>query len=111
MTRQLTSRSTLDNLKAEAKRWLKALRANDESAQERLARADPGSPNPPALRDIQLALALEHGFAGWTDLKTSLAKLSTQSTLHHYEALAAALLEAYRTGNPEAMQRLAEHQG
>jgi hypothetical protein len=36
MTRQLTAASTLDNLKKEAKRWLKALRAHDGEARARL---------------------------------------------------------------------------
>jgi hypothetical protein len=72
MTRQLTASSTLDNLKKEAKRWLKALRANDEQARARLERIYPNAPAEPGLRDIQHALALEHGLAGWTALKQQL---------------------------------------
>jgi hypothetical protein len=50
MSRQLTSATTLDNLKKEAKRWLKALRAGDESARARLDRAYPKAPAEPCLR-------------------------------------------------------------
>ena len=68
MTRRFTPQTTVDNLKKEAKRWLKALRANDAEARARLKRADPKAPAEPALRDVQHALALEHGLPGWTAL-------------------------------------------
>lgn len=71
--RQLTASSTLDNLKKEAKRWFKALRANDEQARARLNSAWPSAPAEPGLRDVQHALALEHGLPGWTALKNQLA--------------------------------------
>ena len=53
MSRPLTSASSLDNLKNEAKRWLKALRATDPEARARLERAIPsaraaGLARPPA---------------------------------------------------------------
>jgi hypothetical protein len=62
----------LDNLRKEAKRWLKALRENDPAARERLVRAYPAAPDTPVLRDVQHALAREHGFAGWAALKQAL---------------------------------------
>ncbi len=70
--------STLDNLKKEAKRWLKALRANDADARARLLRAWPGAPASPVLRDVQHALALERGGTSWVDLATRLAELQRQ---------------------------------
>ena len=39
MPRLLSSASTVDNLKKEAKRWLKALRAGDDEARARLLRS------------------------------------------------------------------------
>src|SRR5439155_8749352 len=39
MQRKLTSATTLDNLRREARRWLKALRENDPQARERFGRA------------------------------------------------------------------------
>lgn len=73
MARQLTPRSSLENLKREAKRWLKALRENDAEARARLERATPNAPAEPALRDVQLALAREHGLSGWAELKARIA--------------------------------------
>ncbi len=73
MPRQLTAASTLENLKKEAKRWLKAIRAKDAAAVTRLQRAHVDSPAEPALRDIQYALAREHGVEGWTALTRKLA--------------------------------------
>ena len=47
MSRPLTAATTLDNLKKEAKRWLRALRAHDEQARARLDRAYAGAPAEP----------------------------------------------------------------
>ncbi len=76
MTRQLTARSRLETLRKEAKRWLKALRAQDAKAHERLRRAYPSASAQPGLRDVQHALALEHGIANWTALKTHVAEIA-----------------------------------
>lgn len=73
MNRKLTPKSTLENLKREAKRWLTALRANDAEARARFEKANPDSSSDPTLRDVQHALAREHGFAGWMALKNQLA--------------------------------------
>jgi ankyrin repeat protein len=73
MPRQLTPQSTLENLKREAKRWLRALRANVAEARTRLERALPNAPSQPTLRDVQRALAREHGLSGWAALKNRLA--------------------------------------
>ena len=70
MSRQVTPQTTLDNLKREAKRWLKALRANVADARVRLDRVLQNAPEIPTLRDVQRALALEHGLPGWTALKS-----------------------------------------
>ena len=72
MSRQITPRSTLENLKREAKRWLRELRANVGEARARLERAFPDAPSTPTLRDVQHALAREHGLAGWSELKSRL---------------------------------------
>lgn len=60
MSRKLTSRSSVENLKKEAKRRLKALRETDARA---------------TLRDSQHALALEYGFNGWTALVDAVSRL------------------------------------
>ena len=61
--------STLDNLRKAARRWLKALRANDPDATARLRRAYPDAPTTPGLRDVQHALARERGAENWIALK------------------------------------------
>jgi ankyrin repeat protein len=72
MSRKLTSATTLDHLKKEAKRWLKALRENDVAARDRFARAYPKAAGAPVLRDVQHALACEYGFADWKELKDAI---------------------------------------
>ena len=54
MSRKLTH--TLEALKREAKRWLKALRAGDARARQRLLAATPAASANPSLRDVELAL-------------------------------------------------------
>jgi ankyrin repeat protein len=82
MTRQLTTASSLDNLKKEAKRWLKAVRSQDERAAARLKRSYPGVPAEPGLRDVQHALAREHGVESWNALTKTLAmQLAHRQTL------------------------------
>jgi hypothetical protein len=98
----------LENLKREAKRWLKELRANVAAARRRLERVLPAAPPDPTLRDVQLALAREHGFSGWAELKARLiarTRAGTRPSLADYDQRAVHLLEAYRTGTPDAMER------
>jgi hypothetical protein len=115
MSHQLPPRRNLDSFRKEARRWLSALRAADPDARARMTRAWPGAPDTPTLRDVQHALAREHGFAGWTLLKDAVEKQSIAAadtrtkTRALYEEKAAALLEAYRTGTPEAMERHYRH--
>jgi len=101
MPRQITPRTTLENLKREAKRWLKALRANVADARARLQRVLPNAPEAPTLREVQHALALEHGLTDWTALKQ---RLPQNTPLRYYEKVAEALVTAYRTGEDSAMR-------
>jgi hypothetical protein len=72
MSRSLSSASSLETLRKEAKRWLKALRAGDAAAFTRLRAVTPDAPAEPGLRDVQLALAREYGLPGWTALRDAL---------------------------------------
>jgi Leucine Rich Repeat (LRR) protein len=101
MSRQITPRTTLENLKREAKRWLKALRANVAESRTRLQRVLPNAPEQPTLRDVQRALALEHGLLAWTDLKT---RVGQSTPMRHYETVADALVTAYQTGEDSPMR-------
>jgi ankyrin repeat protein len=76
MNRKLTAKSSLEVLRKEAKRWLKAVRAGDAAALDRLRTAYPDARATPALRDVQHALAREHGVASWATLKTELAAIA-----------------------------------
>jgi hypothetical protein len=100
-------RRTLEGLKKEAKRWLLALRQNQPEARARFERVIASLPAEPSLREVQRALALEHGFTSWSQLKDKLLAEAeeTAKALGKFGEMADALLEAYRTGTPEAMQR------
>ncbi len=98
MPRQIAARTTLENLKREAKRWLKALHAGDDQAHARLLRSLPTKPATPTLRDVQHALALEHGLSGWDALKERLAQ---DAAMRRYDRVAEALVEAYRDGDAD----------
>lgn len=76
MSRTLTPDSSLETLKKEAKRWLKALRAGDAEARRRLVAVTPAAPDNPNLRDVQLALAREHDLSGWAALRAELDDLA-----------------------------------
>ena len=101
---------SLESLKKEAKRWRAAIRAGDSEARARLERALPDASANPTLRQIQFALAREHGYAGWTALTEAVERsraaghVAGAGMLAHYEAAAEALLDAYRTGTAAAME-------
>ncbi|MGA0601232.1 ankyrin repeat domain-containing protein [Caulobacter sp. KR2-114] len=70
--RSLTAKSNLDALRGEARRWRKAITTGDARASERFRRAMPGHAGAPKLREVQQALAREHGFASWAALRQEL---------------------------------------
>jgi uncharacterized protein len=76
VSRTLTPRTSLELLRKDAKRWLKALRAGAPDARTRLKAAWPQAPAEPALRDVQYALAREYGEDSWIALKAALADLA-----------------------------------
>jgi hypothetical protein len=109
MSRRITPESSLETLRQEAKDWLRRLRANARDARARFDRALPDVDPSPTLRDVQHALARELGFAGWTALKARkggrLADARSAEAIARYEQMADNLLDAYRTGTPDAMER------
>jgi len=62
-------RKRIERFRKEAKRWLKALRANDAEARQRLESALRRAVPEPGLRAVQHALALEQGSESWSALK------------------------------------------
>lgn len=75
MARTLSNESSLENLKREAKRWLRMLRENDSASRERLLRATPNIIDNPSLRDVQHALAREHAFDSWIALTAAVERI------------------------------------
>jgi hypothetical protein len=102
----LDNPKTLDNLKREAKRWLKGLRAGEAQARARLQRVYADAPAEPGLRDVQYALALEHGLPGWAALKKAV-----EIRAGKFELLADDMVAVYATGDPAAMERVNRHYG
>jgi ankyrin repeat protein len=95
-------------LRKEAKRWLKALRADDAQAAARLKTALPQAPATPGLRDVQHALAREYGCSGWAALKVALADLAPPS-INHSERIDQLLRHGW-TGETRTAERiLARH--
>jgi hypothetical protein len=113
MPRTVTPATSLDNLRKEAKRWLRDLHAADFEARARFVRAWPKGPAQPVLRDVQHALAVEYGFENWNALKQALAARATSSGSAadpaHYDRLADDYVLAYATGDAPALQRLNQH--
>ncbi len=105
MPRQLTSTTTLDNLKREARRWLNALRQNDAAAHERFQRAYPKHAGEPVLRDLQHALACEFAFENWKELKSAIQREAVSRTIETYQQAAQHFVDAYK-GDIGALENL-----
>jgi len=69
--------SALDDLRKEAKHWLKEIRKNNPGPVKRLRLAYPSAPSTPVLRDVQHALAREHGHESWKALTSSIDRTSS----------------------------------
>lgn len=117
MPRTITSATSLEQLRKESKRWLKALRAGIPGARARLDRVSPKAPADPVLRDLQHALALEYGYESWIALKNAIAALppGTESpsprarTADEYARLAEDMTAAFNTHDAAALDRLNDH--
>ncbi|WP_044561771.1 ankyrin repeat domain-containing protein [Azospirillum sp. B4] len=67
--RALSANTTVEALRREAKRWLKAIAGGDTAAAVRFLEIFPGHTTAPTLRQVQQALAREHGYASWAALR------------------------------------------
>ena len=109
MGRALTSDITLDQLKREAKHWLKALRLGDAEARARLLHAHPAAPADAGLRHVQQAIAREFGFASWARLKAVVPETLAHAPTPIADGSAAplrALLAAADAGDTVALTAL-----
>src|SRR5262249_16352527 len=96
MQRKLTSATTLDNLRREATRCLKALRDQDAEAIDRFSDAYPKHTGTPVMRDVQHALAREYGFESWKELKLALQQAAASRKTEAYVQAARDFVEAYK---------------
>lgn len=104
MSRALTPRTTLEQLRKDAKRWLKALRSGDAAARTRLKAAWPDAPAEPVLRDVQHALAREYGQESWIALRQALDDLALARKSRDEQA--EIVLRNGWGGDPPAARRL-----
>src|SRR5262245_26707393 len=117
MPRQITPATSLDNLKKEAKRWLKQLDEGDVDARARFERAHPAASPRPVLRDLQHALAREHGFESWNALREALARRPVDVatsiwkglTMPDFDRLASEMVQAFDSRDEVALQRINQH--
>ncbi len=113
MPRRITSATSLDVLRKEAKRWLRALRSGDADARSRLERVPAAAPAEPALREVQHALAREFGQDSWVALKravgqTAHAQRTGTGLLHpdEYAGIVDDILLAFNSRDGAALERL-----
>src|SRR5918996_1413538 len=109
MPREITPATSLDNLRKEAKRWLRAVRAGDAGARARLQQAWPNAPSETGLRDVQHALAREYGLDNWNALKQALPVREAVPGIEKYERLANDMVLAFDQRDEAALQRLNAH--
>jgi ankyrin repeat protein len=91
----LPPKSSLENLRKQAKSLLRAARANDESARKKFVDFHPSANQPPTLTlsDAQVVIARSYGFASWPKLKQHV-------TIDNYSAVPDELRDAERSGKP-----------
>src|SRR5687768_11883539 len=115
---RISSATSPDTLRKEAKRWLKALRAQDAEARARFERASPGGPAAPGLRHVQHALAREYGHESWLALQQAVATTNAPPredeerpllAVDAYEALAQDYVHAFNDRDAAALDRLNRH--
>ena len=88
-------------LRKQAKKLARQFAAGDPAAQDRVRTHLPDPSLPLSLRDAQLVLAREYGFAGWQDLRTAALRLEGRG-------LEWAAAEAERAIHDNNVDRLAE---
>ncbi len=120
MPRTISSATTPDGLRKQAKRWFRALGARDVEARTRFDRAYPGGPSRPVLRDVQHALAREYGHENWIALMEAVARISEIGEVSAdrpllaadaYDEVARDFVLAFNGRDQAALDRLNLHYG
>jgi hypothetical protein len=70
----LPSHSSFESIRKQAKKLVRQVAANDPDAMARVHTQIPAPSLPLSLRDAQLVLAREYGFAGWQDLRAAVLR-------------------------------------
>src|SRR5882724_8764570 len=73
-TSKLPVRPSLESLAKQAKKLARDIAAGDAAAIARARAQLPRAELPLSLRDAQLALAREYGYAGWQDLTAEVSR-------------------------------------
>ena len=107
MSDKLARRRSLESLKKEAKRWFDALRRNIPDARIRFERAGSGPVTQSHVARRPACAGAGTRILRLDELKLKLTAEPEETTraLGQFEDMAKALLEAYRTGTPAAMER------
>jgi hypothetical protein len=95
----LPSRPSFESIRKQAKKLVRQIAADDRDALARIHAQLPAPTLPLSLREAQLVLAREYGFAGWQDLRA--AALSQEG-----KGLEWAIAEAERAIHDNAVDRL-----
>jgi ankyrin repeat protein len=102
-SRVLPPHPSLEQQKTQAKELLKALRAGDAGARERVRRHLPDKQRI-TLSDAQFVIAREYGFESWAKLKTHIAHAAPSAP----ERVLDDLRRAFRARDAEAVRRVLE---
>ena len=97
----LPSHPSFESIRKQAKKLVRQFAAGDPDALARVHAQLPAPILPLSLRDAQLVLAREYGFAGWQDLRAAVLRLEGKS-------LEWAAAEAERAIHDNNVERLAQ---
>src|SRR5258707_11382220 len=93
--------SSFESIRKQAKKLVRQMAASDPDAVARVHAQLPAPILPLSLRDAQLVLAREYGFAGWQDLRAAVLRLEGKG-------LEWAVAEAERTIHDNNVERLSQ---
>ncbi len=116
MSPRLPASPSLEQLRRRAKDLLRAVRAGDPAAAQRLQTQHPHPRGVPVLADAQLVIAREHGFASWARLRAYVERVAAhgpdlqhayRDDLDYHRERAAGLLASATDAGPGAVAAFA----
>ncbi len=112
MSPSLPASPSLEQLQRRAKELLRALRASDPAASQRLQSQHPHPRDVPVLADAQLVIAREHGFPSWAQLRAYIDRVAAhgpdlqhafRGDLDYHRDRAKGLLQSALDASPSAV--------